>query len=252
MEDKTNISVTMQDHLEAIYHLTKINKVARVKELAGVLNLSKASVSHNLKHLEEKGLINHDKYSFATLTSQGFVEAEKIVQRHRVISNFFYQILKLDQETADSISCVLEHIVDNKVIERVMEFLDFVSNLPPDVKESILNFKKDAGGMKDAECKYEEQDQFNLYTKVYTTLMDLKPGTEAEIIRIKGKGEFQKRLADLGLIKGRKLKVERVAPLGDPIYIIANKTRLSIRKDDAYCVEIKILKKSGKENQEKI
>lgn len=243
MEKSLKISSTLQDLLEAIYHLSKINKVARVKDLAESLSISKASVSHNLKHLEEKGYVNHDRYSFATLTPKGLVEAEKVVQRHRVISNFFYQILKLDQDTADSISCVLEHVVENKVIERIMEFLDYVSNLPPEVKEHILNFKKDDISQEKEKFSYDEQDRFNLYTKIYTTLMDLKPGSEAEVIRIKGKGEFQKRLADLGIIKGRKLKVERVAPLGDPIYINANKTRLSIRKDDAYCVEVKVVNK---------
>ncbi len=241
MEEHQNISAVLQDHLEAIYNLSKINKVARVKDLADILNITKSSVSHNLKNLEEMGYINHDKYSFATLTSKGFVEAEKIVQRHRILSNFFYQILKLDQKSAEHISCALEHVIENKVIERIIEFLEYISNLPPDVKEYISNFKKNSQNAESSKCKFEEQDRFNLYTKVYTTLMDVKPNTDAEIIRIKGKGEFQKRLADLGLVKGKRIKVERVAPLGDPIYIMADKTRLSIRRDDAYCVEVKIL-----------
>lgn len=241
MTQKSGLSVTLQDHLEAIYNLSKVKKVARVKELANVLNTSKASVSNSLKHLEEKGYINHDRYSFATLTDKGLVEAEKIVQRHRVISNFFYQILKLDQNTSDSISCVLEHVVENKVIERIIEFLEYISNLPPEVRGPIMNFKKGETGIDPERYSYDEQESFNLFTKVYTTLMDIKPGMEAEVIRIKGKGEFQKRLADLGIIKGRLIKVERVAPLGDPIYINANKTRLSIRKDDAFCVEVKVI-----------
>ncbi len=241
MEEHAGLSVILQDYLEAIYNLSKINKVARVKDLADKMNITKSSVSHNLKALEEKGYINHDRYSFATLTQKGFVEAEKIVQRHRIISNFFYQILKLDQRTAEHISCVLEHVVENKVVERIIEFLEYVSNLPPEVREYILKFKRDSQESEQGECRYDEQEKFNTYTKMYTTLMDVKPNTKAEIIRIKGKGEFQKRLADLGLIKGRKLKVERLAPLGDPIYIIAGTTRLSIRRDDAYCVEVKIL-----------
>ena len=50
---------------------------------------------------------------------------------------------------------------------------------------------------------------------------------------IKGKGTVHRRLLDMGLVKGASVKIERVAPLGDPIEIRIKGYCLSLRKDEA-------------------
>ncbi|RLE94357.1 MAG: ferrous iron transport protein A, partial [Thermoprotei archaeon] len=48
-------------------------------------------------------------------------------------------------------------------------------------------------------------------------LSELEPGDTAVIVRIEGSGAVARRMADMGLIPGTKVKVVRKAPLGDPI-----------------------------------
>jgi len=66
-----------------------------------------------------------------------------------------------------------------------------------------------------------------------TTLFELKPGDRAVVIKIAAKGEVRSRILDMGVGKGAEIKVEKVAPLGDPIDITVKGYHLSLRKEDA-------------------
>lgn len=59
-----------------------------------------------------------------------------------------------------------------------------------------------------------------------TTLVKLKPGQEGEIVSIAGGQMAAKRLADLGLTPGTKIKLLRKAPLWGPIEIEFRGSRL--------------------------
>ena len=65
------------------------------------------------------------------------------------------------------------------------------------------------------------------------TLDTLEPGQKGRILRIKGAGEISKRIADMGLVRGTMIEVERVAPLGDPVEFKIKGYHLSLRKREA-------------------
>lgn len=70
-------------------------------------------------------------------------------------------------------------------------------------------------------------------------LSELKKGETGIIEKVGCKGELKKRLLDMGVIKGAKIKVDRIAPLGDPIEIVVKGYRLSVRKTEAEQIIIK-------------
>jgi len=72
-------------------------------------------------------------------------------------------------------------------------------------------------------------------------LNDLKPGQKAKVLKIKARGETNKRIAEMGVTAGAVVEVERVAPLGDPIDIKVKGYHLSLRKDEAEGIEIEKL-----------
>ena len=72
------------------------------------------------------------------------------------------------------------------------------------------------------------------------SLNNLKQGETGKITSFKGKGEVRKHLMEMGLVKGSNIKVERVAPLGDPIEVKIKGYSLSLRKEDAKKIEIEI------------
>ena len=74
-----------------------------------------------------------------------------------------------------------------------------------------------------------------------TTLDQVKPGQKAEVIALEGEGGIKNRITEMGLIRGSKIEVERVAPLGDPMDIKVRGYRLSLRKEEASRVMVKLL-----------
>lgn len=70
------------------------------------------------------------------------------------------------------------------------------------------------------------------------TLKDVKVGESAVVSRLAGTGVLKRRIMDMGLTKGTGVYVRKVAPLGDPIEITVRGYELSIRKDEAACVEV--------------
>ncbi|MDW8002661.1 MAG: FeoA family protein [Deltaproteobacteria bacterium] len=72
-------------------------------------------------------------------------------------------------------------------------------------------------------------------------LSDLKVGDKARIISVRAIGMTRKRLMDMGVIVGEVLKVEKIAPLGDPIDILIRNYHLSLRKREAAEIEVEVI-----------
>ena len=71
--------------------------------------------------------------------------------------------------------------------------------------------------------------------------LDLLPlGQEAVITQVGGEGALRCRLLDMGLIPKTALRVEKIAPLGDPIELRVRGYALSLRKEDARNIEVEV------------
>ncbi len=71
------------------------------------------------------------------------------------------------------------------------------------------------------------------------TLRDAQVGTTVVVTKIEGDGAYKHRIMDMGITKGCEIFVRKVAPLGDPVEITVRGYELSLRKQDAQCVQIK-------------
>ena len=71
------------------------------------------------------------------------------------------------------------------------------------------------------------------------TLDMVEVGKEAVITKVGGEGELRCRFLDMGLIPKTKVKVVKMAPMGDPIEIQLRGYELTIRKEDAQKIEVK-------------
>lgn len=65
------------------------------------------------------------------------------------------------------------------------------------------------------------------------TLNDLQPGMSGVITSVGGEGALRLRLLDMGLIPKTRVKVAKIAPLGDPMEITLRGYELTIRREDA-------------------
>ena len=64
-------------------------------------------------------------------------------------------------------------------------------------------------------------------------MTDLKIGQSGVISTVGGEGALRLRLLDMGLIPGTRVKLEKVAPMGDPIQIQVRGYELTLRLEDA-------------------
>lgn len=79
--------------------------------------------------------------------------------------------------------------------------------------------------------------------KFMITLKDAQIDCYYIVKKIKGEGPLKRRIMDMGITKNAEIFVRKVAPLGDPVQITVRGYELSLRKNDASCVEVELLEK---------
>lgn len=70
------------------------------------------------------------------------------------------------------------------------------------------------------------------------TLKECKVNDVVSVVKINGSGPVKRRIMDMGITKGVKIMVRKLAPLGDPIELNLRGYELSIRKADAEMIEV--------------
>lgn len=70
------------------------------------------------------------------------------------------------------------------------------------------------------------------------TLDQLPVGEEARVVRLHGQGAVKRRIMEMGLTRGTRVLVRKLAPLGDPMELTVRGYELSLRKADAALIEI--------------
>jgi len=70
------------------------------------------------------------------------------------------------------------------------------------------------------------------------TLGEAQVGDTVVVKKIVGDNAYKRRIMDMGITKGSELYIRKVAPVGDPVEITVRGYELSVRKDDAQCVDV--------------
>lgn len=65
------------------------------------------------------------------------------------------------------------------------------------------------------------------------SLKEVKCGDTAVVQKLHGEGALKRRIMDMGITRGTKIFVRKVAPLGDPMEVTVRGYELSIRKSEA-------------------
>ena len=109
-------------YLESIYILCKASSAVRSIDVAEHMNYSKPSVSRAVGLLKNDGYINVDKDGFITLTDLGKTAAERIFERHTVLTEILIS-LGVDAETATEDACRIEHVISEKTFNAMKNHL---------------------------------------------------------------------------------------------------------------------------------
>ena len=110
-------------YLETILTLSKSQTNVRSIDISESMGYSKPSVSRAVGLLKTGGYIEVDKDGFITLTDSGREIAEKIYERHTILTRMLVG-LGVDQETAAADACKMEHAISDVSMEAIKRHLE--------------------------------------------------------------------------------------------------------------------------------
>lgn len=117
------LTKSREDYLEAICEICEGEKVARVKDIASLMDVSLASVNYALKALKGEGLIKHKRYGYIELTEKGNEIGQAIYRKHKLIRSFLINVLNVDEKVADKDACGIEHVVSEETCDKMNSYL---------------------------------------------------------------------------------------------------------------------------------
>ena len=109
-------------YLETIYSLSKVNSTVRSIDVAEALGYSRPSVSRAVGLLKNDGYLTMDKDGFLALTEKGTETAEKIYERHTILTAAL-TALGVDKETAAEDACKIEHDISDRSFDAIKKHM---------------------------------------------------------------------------------------------------------------------------------
>ncbi len=109
-------------YLETIYVLTKQTPNIRAIDVGEYMGYSKPSVSRALSLLKEGGFIETSKEGYISFTELGREIAEKIYERHSVLTTALIK-LGLSEEAAAQDACRIEHVISDEAFAAIKNYL---------------------------------------------------------------------------------------------------------------------------------
>lgn len=100
-------------YIETIYVLTQKSDKVRSIDVCEHMGYSKPSVSRAIGILKRGGYITVDSSGYITLTDSGIAAAERIYERHTILTQFL-ETLGVSHETASNDACKMEHIISDE------------------------------------------------------------------------------------------------------------------------------------------
>lgn len=110
-------------YIESIYVLNKKMGNVRSIDVCDYLGYSKPSVSRAMSLLKKGGFVIMDKEGYLTLTDAGLEIAEKMYQRHTILSELLIS-LGVSEETAIDDACKIEHHISDESFNAIKKYLE--------------------------------------------------------------------------------------------------------------------------------
>jgi DtxR family Mn-dependent transcriptional regulator len=134
------VSRIIEDYIETIYELEMEGGTATTGDIASRLEIKPASATEMMQKLHERGYVRYEPYHGVSLTTKGKKIATELMKRHETLAKFL-MILGIDEQTAESDACRIEHHVTSKTMKRLTKFVQYIQSKPEKPKW-LSDFRK--------------------------------------------------------------------------------------------------------------
>jgi DtxR family transcriptional regulator, Mn-dependent transcriptional regulator len=185
---------SIQDYLKSIYELTEDGQLASTNALAERLHVKPASATGMMQRLASANppLVKYLKHQGVKLTTAGKRAALEVIRHHRLIEAWLVQTLGYSWDEVHNEAEKLEHVISEEFEERIASAMGYPVRDPhgEPIPSADLIMPKDQG----------------------IVLAKLKPNQEGYIQRVHAQdADFLKRIEELGLVIGVRLKILSVS-----------------------------------------
>ncbi len=197
---KPALTDAIQDYLKAIYKLERTAGAVSTSALAAAQGVAPASASAMVKKLAALKLVEHTPYRGVELTAAGEQVALEVIRHHRLLEQYLAETLGLGIDAVHAEADRLEHVLSEELEARIDRALGFPTHDPhgDPIPDADLNV-----------------DRSHL-----RTLAALEPGEEAVVRRVPdGDADLLRYLAELALVPGGRVRLERREPFGGPLTV---------------------------------
>jgi DtxR family Mn-dependent transcriptional regulator len=163
-----------------------------------------SSVTGALRVLKKKGLANYKPYNCVTLTESGRAAAAEIARKHNILKFFFVNVLGVETDIAQQAACKAEHTLGPEIIERLLCFIEFVTQSSKngcDLADEFQKFcNKKNQNVQVSELTAMEQKKARPLSKI-------QAGETVQLVGIEAGRGLNSRLTAMGLIPNVKITV---------------------------------------------
>ena len=196
------LSDVMEDYLKTIYTLQREEgPPVRNAAIADVLDVTSPTVTSMLDKLEERGLVDREKYRGVELTPEGETVALEVLRHHRLIESFLAEHLDYEWSEVHEEADALEHHISEEFEARLADVLG----------DPTVDPHGDPIPTADLEPLAEDETD---------RLADRAAGDTVIVSRVRDRDEEELRyLADVGIAPGVELTLREVTPIDT--YLVA-------------------------------
>lgn len=185
------ISLTEENYLKAIFHLSNEENCVTINEISKFLNVKMPSVNNMMKKFADKKWVIYESYKPLKITDSGKKEAALVVRKHRLTEMFLVEKMNFGWENVHEIAEQVEHIQSEMFFDKMDELLRYPKFDPhgepiPDKDGNII----DQNLKKLSSCTVGERVIFEAVTISdadflnFLTAKNLELGIEIEIVDI--------------------------------------------------------------------
>ncbi|MEM1082533.1 MAG: metal-dependent transcriptional regulator [Verrucomicrobiota bacterium] len=209
-------SSTVENYLKAILRLSDESPdeaLVGIGRIATALELTSGTVTTMMKHLGKEGFVDYQPRKGVVLTETGRAAAVQVLRRHRLIELFLVEVMHLDWAHVHEEAEVLEHVLSDRMVERIDEMLGRPAHDPHG--DPIPN----AEGV-------VREDEFK-------ALSECEPG-EYQLVRVaRDEPDFLRWLQEQGLRPGAGIEVRGIDKLAGIVEIRVDGGEQSLRIGEA-------------------